>query len=210
MRHIKRLPKPNILAEKEQEWLDNFIKSGKNRPDNSKYGHKEILETLNLSSRHKCFYCETILKDLPKEIDHFIEVSYDKTKAFEWENLYLACENCNNKIPNDKIPVKDVLNPCVDDDTEIKEHIFFEKNLIQFHTTKGDKTIQKFKLSTEKLDKLRETKLREFVEFLLKIKDKMIEKGKKKMSEKQKQKIKQYASTQCNYSLMFEQYINKI
>ncbi len=206
MRHITRLPKPDILVEKEQEWLTKFLTSGKNRPDNNKYGHDEILDALKQSSHHKCFYCETLLKGISKEIDHYIEVSIDKTKAFEWENLYLACENCNNKKNNNQISVDDVLNPCVDTNEEIQKHIYFDKELIFFNTDKGKLTIQKYGFDKPEKDYLRMKKIDEFKDLLLKIKDKMIEKRKSKMSNKQKQKLKQYISPQNEYSLMFEQY----
>ena len=42
MIQIRRLEKPDILERKETEWLESFIKSGKSRPDSSKYAHKDI------------------------------------------------------------------------------------------------------------------------------------------------------------------------
>ncbi|OQX80987.1 MAG: hypothetical protein B6D64_02470 [Bacteroidetes bacterium 4484_276] len=62
MIHINRLPKPDILTRKEKEWTEKFLASDKKRPDNSKYGHKEIRTQLNSMSYHKCFYCERKLK----------------------------------------------------------------------------------------------------------------------------------------------------
>ena len=42
MRYLVRLPKPNILEQREISWTQSFIISGKDRPDNSKYSHLEI------------------------------------------------------------------------------------------------------------------------------------------------------------------------
>jgi hypothetical protein len=59
MRAIKRLPEPQILIDKKKQWLDNFLASGKPRPDSNKYAHKDIRRDLISMSHHKCFYCET-------------------------------------------------------------------------------------------------------------------------------------------------------
>ena len=50
------------VNQKKDEWSTKFIASGKNRPDNSKYGHKEIKETLFAMSHNKCFYCLYLTK----------------------------------------------------------------------------------------------------------------------------------------------------
>ena len=98
MRGLIRLPKPQILIDKEDKWKNDFIASGKARPDSSKYGHDKIRIELASMSFHKCFYCESKLKLEPKEVDHHIEVSIKKELAFTWTNLYLSCDNCNNKL----------------------------------------------------------------------------------------------------------------
>ena len=98
MIHLERLNKPSILVQKEQQWKDDYFNSpDKKRPDSSKYAHNEILEQLTSISFHKCFYCERKLKGVSKEVDHYLEVADEngREKAFEWENLFLSCENCN-------------------------------------------------------------------------------------------------------------------
>lgn len=100
MRHLNRLPTPNILIKKQVEWTDKFVSSSSKRPDNSKYAHKDILTDLCSISYHKCYYCEQKIKGIAQEIDHYIEVIEDKKLAFDWNNLYLSCSNCNNKISN--------------------------------------------------------------------------------------------------------------
>jgi hypothetical protein len=46
MRHIDRLPEPQILSKKKEEWQCKFeqklARNPKARPDASKYGHEEI------------------------------------------------------------------------------------------------------------------------------------------------------------------------
>lgn len=31
---------------------------------------------------------------------------------YEWDNLYLSCDNCNGKIPHSTISIQDALDPC--------------------------------------------------------------------------------------------------
>lgn len=50
MRGLTRLPEPNILNTKKAIWTANFLASGKNRPDSSKYAHSEIKTQLNSMS----------------------------------------------------------------------------------------------------------------------------------------------------------------
>jgi len=49
MRKIKRLPEPQILIDKKQEWLDKLLASGEKRPDSSKYAHIQVKIQLRLT-----------------------------------------------------------------------------------------------------------------------------------------------------------------
>lgn len=204
MRYIKRLEEPEILVSKKAEWTQKFIESGNKRPDNSKYGHKAIKELLFTMSHNKCYYCETLLSDRSSEIDHFIEVAEQKSMAFEWYNLYLACDNCNNKVPNKSIPVASALNPCIDTDDEIEENIIFEDEQISFLTEKGEMTIQKYKLSSPLLDTLRLKQLTYFHKKLLEIKDKQIAENRKGMNQDELNQLKRFAKNDYPFSLMFK------
>jgi uncharacterized protein (TIGR02646 family) len=209
MRYIQKFSEPDILKNKKNEWTKNFIESQKNRPDSSKYGHNEIKNKLLTISHNKCFYCESLLKGSTKEIDHFIEVAEDKTLAYEWENLYLSCDNCNDKIPNKDIPVKDVLDPCKDYDDEIRKHISFEDEQITYYSDKGEKTVKKFKLSSEKLDLLRSRELSNFKKILLALKDKQIKESRKGLTEDEKNILKRFSKSDHSYSMMFSEQLSK-
>ena len=156
-----RLPIPDILAQKHDEWQRKFEEKlathPKARPDNRKCGHKDILSSLYTMSYGKCFYCEKTLAFDSKEIDHQIEVAVDSSKAYEWDNLYLACPNCNDKLNHAVIPVQNALDPCRDNDETIAQNLTFNGELIQAinGSQKGLDTIKKYKLNTELLDHLR-------------------------------------------------------
>lgn len=213
MIHINRLPKPDILVRKEKEWTEKFLASDNKRPDNSKYGHKEIRVQLNSMSFHKCFYCERKLKGVPREIDHFIEVSDPNGRklAFDWDNLYLSCDNCNNKLPNTVIPVGDVLSPCLKTDDEIQEHLFFENEII---TVKNDskiglQTIKKFRLDTDLLDHLRLKQLSLFKDVLLQIKENQVNSGRKRITSEERESLIRFSQADHPFSLMFRLLLKK-
>lgn len=210
MRYINRPETPAILVKKGKEWTEKFMESQKARPDNSKYGHSEILEILQNMSFEKCFYCEASLKEEKPEIDHFIEVSEGsegKEGAFDWKNLYLTCENCNNKKTHSQISVHEVLNPCLHQDEEIQKHITFDDEYIRPKNNSeiGRLTIQKYKLNTSLLDKKRANHLKNFHKILINI---LLKRGKREhLSENETEILRSFAERTHAFSLMFEIHI---
>ena len=206
MRGLTRLPVPQILLEKGDNWLQNFLESGKSRPDSSKYAHETVKAQLKSMSFHKCFYCESKLTDLPKEIDHHVEVSIDKTLAFIWENLYLSCDNCNNKLNHAAIPITEALDPCRNTDKEIQEHITFKDECITAvnNSSLGLKTIQKYRLNTELLDKRRINLLKSFYKVLDVVRQRQIADSGRIMSRKDIDILKYFTQDDQPYSLMFK------
>lgn len=172
MRGVSRLPEPQILIDRKAQWLAIFLASGKSRPDFSKYAHDSVKADLNSMSFHKCFYCESKLKGEPKEVDHHIEVSVDKSLSFEWTNLYLSCDNCNTKISHSTTPIHDTLNHCTDNDELIQQHLTFNKELIEPKENSDLELgrIKKYRLDTELLDTRRLKQISKFQELLIEIK----------------------------------------
>lgn len=215
MRHIDRLPEPEILVRKHEVWQQQFDKgrtvNPKLRPDSSKYGNKDIRKTLDACSHYKCFYCEGRLKGELKEIDHFKEVAIAPELAFTWNNLYLSCHNCNDKIDHNGIPVEEVLDPCSATDEEIQKNITFEDECVcsQPGSEKGLKTIQKFHLNSDSLDLKRGKWLRRIMNQVLDIQKNMVEEGRKQLTESEKQSLLLYAQHDQPYSLMSEVFLKK-
>ncbi len=214
MRFLERLPKPKILEQKAAEWTAAFVEAPlKKRPDNSKYAHKEVREQLLSMSFYKCFYCETKLGLKESEIDHYKEVADPSCRelAFEWDNLYLACHNnCNNKIPHKSIPVTDALNPCEHKDDEIAEHLMFNKECISSNTELGLNTIQKFRLDSHLLDKLRSDKLHQFKDVLIQIQKNQISDGRKNMTANELDSLRYFTKADQSFSLMFRLLLKNI
>ncbi len=215
MRHVDRLPKPDILEKKHDEWLEKYMKKRESnpsaRPDSSKYGNPSIKKCLHSSSFGKCFYCETKLNETSIEIDHCKEVHIFPELAYTWDNLYMSCSNCNDKMDCQAIPIEEVLDPCKDSDEEIQANITFEDECIysQPNSEKGMKTIQKFRLNTDSLDLRRSRWLRQIANEALEIRGRMIKEERKVETEEEKRRLLRYTQPDQPYSLMSEIYLRK-
>lgn len=216
MRHIDRLPCPDILARKQAEWQRKYEEklegNPKARPNSNKYAHKDIREQLRAMSHGKCFYCESPLTDTPKEVDHQVEVSVDASKAYEWDNLCLTCLNCNDKVADDVIPVTAALDPCRDSDEEIQANITYEDEVIRAvpGSAKGLKTIQKYRLNTELLDSKRAKWLNKIAKIIIDIQTTLIEEGRDHCTDQEARRLKLFMQPDSPYSLMSTIYISKI
>lgn len=106
MRNVTRVAKPRILVQNKEVWKRELLEElAKGDNANKKrlktlykrYGHKKIRESLARMYKY-CCYCESHVRHVT--IDH---IEHRKPKAkdkfpectFDWENLHLACPNCN-------------------------------------------------------------------------------------------------------------------
>lgn len=216
MRHMDRLPCPDILARKQAEWQrkyeEKLATNPQARPDSNKYAHKDIRKQLWTMSHGKCFYCESLLTDTSKEVDHQVEVSVDPSQAYAWDNLCLACPNCNDKLPNDAIPVTAALDPCRDSDEEIRANITFEDEVIRAvpGSVKGLNTIQKYRLNTELLDSKRSKWLNRIAKVIINIQNNLIKEGRDRCTAEEMRRLQLFMQPDSPYSLMSTIYISKI
>lgn len=213
MIHLIRLSIPEILDRKKAEWTLKLLEARKThpktRPDHNKYGHQEIKNKLFAISSHKCFYSEEMLKGVYREIDHHIEVDEKPELAYEWDNLYLASSNSNDKLPNKDINTTEVLDPFRNTDKEIEANLYFEDECILSDSEIGKKTIKKYRLDSEGLDLKRSKLLHKFKNLLLEIKDNIIKEGRNHYNEEEKLKLKKFADSNSPFSLMFKLILKK-
>jgi hypothetical protein len=213
MRGLERLPEPQILIDRKETWLNDFLSNpNKKRPDSSKYAHESIKKDLISMSFCKCFYCETKLKGVAKEVDHHIEVTVDETLSYTWNNLLLSCDNCNRKIYHNVIPIHNTLNPCIDDDDVIETHLTFNDELIEPKNNSdfGLGTIQKYRLDSELLDNRRVKQIKLFQAQIINIHKKMIEEKREILNIDEKYLIESFKRIDNPYSLMFKILIEKL
>ena len=135
------------------------------------YGSTEIRDLLKGLQHNKCCYCE---RKTSGQIDHFrpkgaIRQSQGSRVhpgyywlAYRWDNLVLACEDCNLK-KSDYFPIEDpgqrarnhvddldresplLLNPYVE--TDPGEHLTFDGSACQPRTARGRMTVTLLKLN---------------------------------------------------------------
>ncbi len=210
MIHLERLPEPEILIRNKVEWLRIFLASGKPRPDSSKYGHNNVRTQLYSISHNKCFYCERKLSEKESQIDHYIEVANTAGKdlAFEWNNLFLSCDNCNKKVPHNAIPVENALNPFIYSNDEIEQHITFDDEIIRIKNNSdiGTKTIQKFRL--DKLEHIRLQFFRKFANKYFEISD-IARAENREYTEDEKEQLRSFSYPDHPFSLMFKVILRK-
>ncbi len=214
MRCIHRLPKPNILEKNATQWTADFLKvraiNPQQRPTGSKYAHAEIKDYLARMGAHKCFYCERALSEKEFVIDHYIEVAERPDLAFEWENLYLCCKDCNSKMTNITLPNANTLDPCSDTYPHA-EHISFDNEKIRSRdgSSRGLQTIQKYKLDRDDLNLQRMRALREFDKRLISLQRRLIAEGRKSLTKTEKEILESFKQAERPFSLMFAYYISQ-
>jgi len=131
--------------------------------------------------------------------------------SFEWLNLCLACDSCNNKVKHDTISINDALNPCIDSDNEIELHLSFDDELIEPNngSPKGLLTIQKYRLDSEVLDTRRLKRLKLFYKLLVEIRDEQIRTGRDHLTANELSAINKFKYPYNSYSLMFKILLRK-
>ncbi len=72
-----------------------------------RYAHREVVRTLHLMQHGKCCYCELEISDEGhgKAVEHFAPKAVFEGRRNDWENLLLACAQCNGK-KSDDFPVE--------------------------------------------------------------------------------------------------------
>jgi hypothetical protein len=124
MRRLRKLAKPGILAENEAEWLKEYEEEPDSHTKRYRYRHAEIKAQLREETSHKCVYCESkIGHNTPGDIEHKVPSSKVPKRHFDWDNLTLACTECNRR-KNDYYAEGDAfLDPYLDDVEEMLDHV---------------------------------------------------------------------------------------
>lgn len=157
--------KPQVLVDNEATWLEEYMTAmamGLPVPDTIRYRyrHRDIKLALRLEAYGKCVYCES--KVAVGETDHVLPVKHRADLIVDWENLLLACKECNNN----KGHYFSLEEPLIDPSREEPgEHVyFFGPAIMPRHgSAKGYRTISKLKLGRtdllqrrfERIDRLR-------------------------------------------------------
>ncbi|WP_445364560.1 HNH endonuclease [Microbulbifer sp. ANSA003] len=149
---LEKSPKPDVLAENEELWTDEYIrlKNGDTTVPKAaefRYRHTEIKEALRKETSDKCIFCESKISHIfPGETDHIIPSSKKPEYIVKWDNLGYVCKECNHKKSNYHDEDVPLLNPFLDDPDE---HLLFLGPIVLSRTAnnRGKITTDILKLS---------------------------------------------------------------
>lgn len=140
---MTKVAEPKVLYDNSKKWTALLLKhvgtNAKPKPSvATKYRHKKIKEALIAETHGKCVYCESKLLHIHHgDVEHIFPKAIYNNKTFEWNNLTLACEICNqNKSDNDP-NLNSIINPYIDSP---EEHMFFSGPVVLTFTQKGQNT----------------------------------------------------------------------
>lgn len=125
---LTKTAKPAILIKNADEWtrvvLEKIAAGEKlTSTDDARYRHADIKAALVAETHGKCAYCESKLKHIHHgDVEHIAPKSLEPAKRYEWNNLTLACEICNQNKSNRDPNVEHIIDPYV---TEPSEHLTF-------------------------------------------------------------------------------------
>lgn len=162
---IRKGEKPAILVGNEIAWRDEYLtakEAGEPMTDTVRYRyrHPEIKSALRLEAYEKCVYCESKLP--VGETDHLLPVSFRPELIVDWENLLLACKECNTNKGHYYSAEEPLVDPSREDPDEYL-YFFGPAIMPRNGSAKGYRTISKLKLSRldllqrrlERVDRLR-------------------------------------------------------
>ncbi|NOS97905.1 MAG: hypothetical protein HOP25_05480 [Methylotenera sp.] len=160
---LSKLAKPDVLEVNAAAWtktLVDKINSGVKPTDTekTKYRHSDIKDTLVTETHGKCAYCESKLLHIHHgNVEHIYPKSLDPNKTFDWDNLTLACEICNQLKSNHDPNVQHIIDPY---NTDPAAHLNFIGTFIHAVTADyGQSTKSILKLNRAELCERRREKL---------------------------------------------------
>jgi uncharacterized protein (TIGR02646 family) len=125
-----------------------------------KYAHAGIKDALVRMFHGKCAYCESKVTVVTYgQIEHFYPKGQYIDRTFEWENMLLSCDLCNNsQHKGTRFPLDEDENPLLIDPTTTapEDHLLFSWDSraglasVYGRDTRGQETVQTFDLNGER------------------------------------------------------------
>ena len=125
---LTKTAKPDVLKQNAAEWTRNVLAklaAGQKltSTDDARYRHIDVKAALVAETHGKCAYCESKLKHIHHgDVEHIAPKSLEPAKRYEWSNLTLACEICNQNKSNRDPNLEHILDPYA---AEPSEHLTF-------------------------------------------------------------------------------------
>lgn len=98
MRHLEKTEEPEVLVAHKVEWLAAYLADKANATAKYRYRHPDIKNSLLKEAYDKCVYCESKLgHNTPGDVEHKAPSSLHENRHFDWDNLTIACTECNRR-----------------------------------------------------------------------------------------------------------------
>ena len=166
MRKLIKVEPPEILKRLGPEWLRDFLQQPANQTRRFRYRHEDIKTRLKEETSGKCVYCESkIGHNTPGDVEHILPVSRCNKKLFVWENLTIACTECNRRKGAYYDPNCSFMDPYLDD---VEERILHYGPIVSWRTgdVRAEVTVKRLELNsatrieliTRKIERIDEVK----------------------------------------------------
>jgi uncharacterized protein (TIGR02646 family) len=133
MIRLTKLDEPDQLSANAVDWTKTLLdkRAAGLEPtaaEKSRYRHPEIKAVLVEETHGKCAYCESRLQHIHHgDVEHMFPKSLDPSKTFEWSNLTLSCEICNQNKSNKDPFMNHIIDPYSIDP---EDHLLFLGGLV--------------------------------------------------------------------------------
>jgi len=151
--------KPQVLVDNEEQWAAALTKEVPTAAQKTRYRHPQIKTALVAETNGKCAYCESKLLHIHHgDVEHIYPKSLASEKTFEWQNLTLACEICNQNKSNKDPLFEHIIDPYL---VNPSEHLLFVGSLLYPKGTKeGTNTLTLLDLNRIELVERRNERLK--------------------------------------------------
>lgn len=123
MRKVRKLDAPAILLENKESW-DALYAEKPSDYNRDRYRHPAIKATLLEETHMKCVYCESkIGHNCPGDTEHKAPKGKRPDLLFEWQNMTIACTECNRRKSDYYDPECQFLDPNEDDVESMVVHL---------------------------------------------------------------------------------------
>lgn len=206
---LTKLPEPKILKNNAENWTAQHLKNISEGKESShylktRYSHKDIKEVILRETSEKCAYCESKFRHVHHgDIEHISPKSLDESKRFEWDNLTIACEICNQN--KSTTPIELMIDPYKMDPSE---HLHFAGPIILEKTDNGYYAKQILDLNRSTLLENRKVRLETVCSALRSLFNRNIPLDKRQILLDSLKK--EQCSESSEYSAMFIEYIKSI
>lgn len=120
--------KPAILVSSSVNWTEALLAKlalgeKPTATEATRYRHPDVKQALMIETNGKCAYCESKVAHIHHgDVEHIYPKSLDPAKTFEWDNLTIACEVCNQFKSNRDPNLEYILDPY---NTDPEMHLSF-------------------------------------------------------------------------------------